>query len=127
MFRHVGLCLVFTMLLFAAVPRVEGAMLGSEFIGLSPAERQVDIGKLQRFLESEVVGKRLQALGFTADEVAKRLDSLSDEDLSRFAQQVDQLRVAGDSGLGIIISLLVIAILVVLLLQLTGHRVVIVK
>jgi len=127
LFRQVGFYLVFSMLLFAVVPRVDGAMLGSEFIGLSPSERQVDIQKLQRFLESEVVSKRLLALGFTADEVAERLGSLSDEELSQFAQRVDQLRVAGDSGLGIIISLLVIAILVVLLLQLTGHRVVIVK
>jgi len=123
LFRHVGLFLVFSMLMFSSVPRVDAAMVGSELLG----KRQVDMRKLQRFLESEVVAKRLQALGFTADEVAARLDSLSDEDLSMFAQQADQLRVAGDSGLGMIISLLVIAVLVVLLLQLTGHRVVIVK
>ncbi len=127
LFRQVSLYLVFSMLLFAVVPRAEGAMLGSDFLGLSPSERQVDIQKLQRFLESEVVGKRLRALGFTAEEVSDRLGSLSDEDLNQFARRIDQLRVAGDSGLGIIISLLVIAILVVLLLQLTGRRIVIVK
>jgi hypothetical protein len=115
------------MLLLAVVPRVDGAMLGSGFLGLSPSERQVDVRKLQRFLESEVVSKRLLALGFTADEVADRLGSLSDKDLNQFAQRIDQLRVAGDGGLGIIVSLLVIAILVVLLLQLTGRRIIIVK
>ncbi len=127
LFRQVGFYLIFSMLLFAVVPRVDGAMLGSEFLGLSQSERQVDIQKLQRFLESEVVSKRLLALGFTTGEVADRLGFLSDEDLNQFAQRIDQLRVAGDGGLGIIISLLVIAILVVLLLQLTGRRVVIVK
>ncbi len=127
LFRQVGFYLIFSMLLFAVVPRVDGAMLGSGFLGLSPSERQVDVRKLQRFLESEVVSKRLLALGFTADEVADRLGSLSDEDLNEFSQRIDQLRVAGDGGLGIIVSLLVIAILVVLLLQLTGHRIIIVK
>ncbi len=121
LFRQVSFYLIFSMLLFAVVPRVDGAMLGSGFLGLSP------VRKLQRFLESEVVSKRLLALGFTADEVADRLGSLSDKDLNQFAQRIDQLRVAGDGGLGIIVSLLVIAILVVLLLQLTGRRIIIVK
>lgn len=127
LFRQVSFYLIFSMLLLAVVPRVDGAMLGSGFLGLSPSERQVDVRKLQRFLESEVVSKRLLALGFTADEVADRLGSLSDKDLNQFAQRIDQLRVAGDGGLGIIVSLLVIAILVVLLLQLTGRRIIIVK
>ena len=35
------------------------------------------------------------------------------------------MKVAGDDGLGIIIALLIIAILVVLLLQLTGHKVIV--
>ncbi len=125
--RGITFCLLFSMLLFSAVPRVEGGLVGSELLGMTQAERAADIQKLQRLLESEIVGKRLEALGFTAEEIKGKLHSLSDEDLHRFAVEADQLRVAGDSGLGIIVSLLVIAILVVLLLQLTGHRVVIVK
>ncbi len=127
LFRQICSVLVFTMSLLAVIPRVEAGMVGSELIGLSPSERQVNLEKLKRFLESEVVGKRLQALGFTAEEVSGRLESLTDEELHQFATRVDQLRVAGDGALGVVVVLLVIAILVVIFLQLTGHRIVVVE
>jgi len=54
-----------------------------------------------------------------------RLERLNDQQLHQLAQNIDNVKVAGDSGLGIVIGLLVIAILVVLLLQLTGHKVIV--
>jgi hypothetical protein len=47
--------------------------------------------------------------------------------MHNLALQIDEIKAGGDSGLGIVIALLVIAILVVLLIQLTGHKVVITK
>ena len=57
---------------------------------------------------------------------AIRFAQLSDQQLHKLALQVDELAVGGD-GLGRVIALLVIAILVVLLIQLTGRRVVVTK
>ncbi|MGB9714827.1 MAG: hypothetical protein ACPL1G_00215 [Thermodesulfovibrionales bacterium] len=47
--------------------------------------------------------------------------------IHNIALNIDKLRLGGDccNGLGVIIALLVIAILVVLLIQLTGHKVII--
>ena len=115
------------MAVLSIVPRVDASMVDSELITKALSQRQTDINKIQRFLESEIVQKRLKALGYSSEEISKRLNSLSDEELHQFASRVDQLRIAGDSGLSVIVTLLVIAILVVFLLQLTGHRVVVVE
>jgi hypothetical protein len=60
-------------------------------------------------------------------EVSARVAQMSDAQLHQTVAQLDSVQPGGDSGLGVIIGLLVIAILVVVLLQLTGHRVVITK
>jgi hypothetical protein len=72
----------------------------------------------------KMVKERMANLGLTQEEIQSRLSQLSDQQLHRTAQQLDSLKVGGD-GIGIVIGILVIAILVVLLIQLTGHRVII--
>jgi hypothetical protein len=39
--------------------------------------------------------------------------------------KMDDLKVGGDSGLGIVIAILVIVILVIIIVQLSGHRIVV--
>jgi ABC-type glycerol-3-phosphate transport system permease component len=53
------------------------------------------------------------------------MDQISDPQLHQLALNLDDLTVAGDEGLGIIVALLVIAILVVILVFLLQHRIVI--
>ena len=90
------------------------------------SERSTDLAKIQPMLESKVVRQRLADLGLNQEEVAARMSSLSDAELHQVASQIDMLNAGGD-GLGLIVVLLVIAILVVVLLQLTGHKVIITK
>jgi hypothetical protein len=71
-----------------------------------------------------MVKERLENLGFTKDEIQKRLSQLNDEQIHNLALNLDQLKVGGD-GLGVIVALLVIALLVVVLIYLTKHRVII--
>jgi hypothetical protein len=78
-------------------------------------------------LESRLVSQRLSDLGFSQGEISSRLNQLSDEQIHYFASHLESLQTGGDAGLGIIIALLVIAILVVVLLQLSGHKVIITK
>lgn len=123
--KGIALYLVLAMSVLSVVPRVDAAMVESGFMNLNQ-QRQEDLDRIQRFLESKIVSERLKALGYDQDEIKQKLSQLSNEELHQFASSVEQLRTAGD-GLGVVVTLLVIAILVVLLLQLTGHRVIVVE
>jgi len=123
-FRLIAWQLVLAMLVLGIAPGVEAGLVPSELI--NPASDRVqDMSSIQKTIESKMVRERLEKLGFTANEVKSRLERLSDQQLHQLALNLDDLQVAGDDGLGIIVVLLVIAILVVLLLQLTGHKVII--
>lgn len=83
-----------------------------------------DMEKLQKFLEMKIVSQRLKDLGYSEKEIMDRLKSLDEQTLHSLALKIDELKVAGDAGLAIVLALVIIA-LVVLIINLTGHRVVI--
>jgi len=115
------------MFLTGIVPRVEAGISPSEAIAAVGFDRGSDIQTIRKFIEMKMVRERLAKLGFTADEVQSRLGQLSDERIHQLAQRLDDLKVGADDGLGIIIALLVIAILIVILIQLTGRKIIITK
>ena len=86
-----------------------------------------ELQKIQTLLESKRVSQRLSDLGFTVNEIKERLAQLPNEQVHQIAQHLESLQTGGDSALGIIIAILVIAILVVILLQLTGHKIIVTK
>lgn len=111
--------------LLSAFPTPEGwAMFLSS--NDSASFRQDDLAKIQTVLESKIIRQRLSDLGLTQEEITSRLAQLSDPEIHQVASNIDSLYAGGD-GLSVIIALLVIAILVVILLQLTGHKVIITK
>jgi hypothetical protein len=122
--KQVAWYLVFAMFIIGIAPRVDAGFAPSEVISLAQVDRQADLGKIQKVLETKMIRDRLEQYGLTPDEINARLSQLSDQQMHEFALQLDNLKVGGD-GLGIVIALLVIAILVVILLYLTGHRVVV--
>jgi len=124
--RHISWYLIIAMFIIGITPKVEAGIAPSEIIVMSQADRAADLGKVQKVLEMKMVRERLEKLGFAQDEIQSKLSSLSDQQMHNLALQIDEIKVGGD-GLGIVIALLVIAILVVLLIQLTGHRVVVTK
>jgi len=111
------------MLVIGITPQVYAGFSPSGLFGLSPAERSEDLQKVRKFLEMKMVGERLRELGLSPGEVQSRLEQLNDPQIHQLALRVDELAVAGDSGLGIIIAILVIAILVVILVYLLQGRV----
>jgi len=117
--------LVGAMFVIGITPRVYAGFSPSEVMNLSSAERSADLKKVQKFLEMKMVRERLKELGLTREEIQSRMDQISDQQLHQLALKLDNLTVAGDDGLGIIIGLLVIAILVVILVLLLQHRIVI--
>ena len=123
--KSIAAYLVCAMCIIGIAPRADASFAPSGILPLARTDRTADLATLQKALEQRMVKERLANLGLTPDEVQARLGQLSDQQLHNVAQQLDSLKVGGDSGIGIIIGLLIIAILVVLLIQLTGHRVIV--
>jgi hypothetical protein len=119
--------LVTTMFIIGIAPRVEASFAPSQSMAFDKPDRNTDMQKIQAILETKVVKQRLQDFGFSEEEIKNRLSQLSDQQLHKLALNLDELKVGKDDALGVIIALLVIAILVVLLLKLTGHNIVITK
>jgi len=86
--------------------------------------READMSKIQRTLESTVIKQRLADFGLSSEEVRTRLNSLSDEQIHQFAGNLDSLQ-AGADGVDALIFLLLVAIIVVLILQLSGHKIIV--
>lgn len=120
--RHIAMVMVAIMGLLSFVPRVEAAFVPNA--GMMAEQRHADVGTVQKALENKMVAERLQALGYSTDEVNQRLAMLSDAELHDVAKKIDALNAGGD-GLGIVIAILVVVLLVVLILHFSDRRVVI--
>ena len=123
--RHVSWYLVIAMFIIGIAPRVDAGLAPSELIAMSQTDRAADLEKVRKVLEMKVVSERLGKFGFTQDEIKSKINNLSDQQMHKVALQIDDLKVGSDDALGIIIALLVIAIIVILILQLTHHRVIV--
>ncbi len=88
-------------------------------------QRQDELSRIQRTLETELVREKMAAYGLTPAEIGQKLEGLSDEQLHMLAQASDQVLAAGDDGLGIVIAILVIILLVILILKLSDKSIVI--
>lgn len=121
--RRIAIMLVVSMALISIVPQVEAAFISSDE-SFSYNMRQQDTATIKKVLEQKLVKQRLKVLGYSADEVKARLDKLSDNELHRFATQLDTLTAGGDA-LGVLLAILVIVAIIALILFITGKRVVI--
>lgn len=121
--RRIAIMLVVSMALISIVPQVEASFISSDE-SFSYNMRQQDTATIKKVLEQKLVKQRLKVLGYSADEVKARLDKLSDNELHRFATQLDVLSAGGDA-LGVLLVILVIVAIVALILFMTGKRVVI--
>jgi len=87
------------------------------------SDRAADIAKIQKTLETRELQQRLLDYGLTPDETAARIDKLSDEQLHRLAANLDSVQAGGDSVLGLVLGLAIIALLVVLIIYLLEGRI----
>jgi hypothetical protein len=117
--------LVAALFVIGITPRVYAGFAPSEGFVLTSGERASNLDKVQKFLEMKMVRERLKDLGFTPEEIQGKLNDLNDQQLHQVAMKMDDLKVGGDSGLGIVIAILVIVILVIIIIQLSGHRIVV--
>lgn len=120
--KQISWCLVFAMFVLGIAPRVEAGFAPSDVIALSSADRATDIDKIQKVLETKMLRERLEKLGYAQEEIQKRLNQLSDQQIHQLALKIDDLRVGGN-GFEVLVVLLLIGILVGVWLYATGHKV----
>lgn len=125
--KHITWYLVLAMFIIGIVPRVDAGFIPSEMIGIEQVDRTADMERIQSVLEMKAIGGRLAQIGLSQDEITERLSQLDDKQIHKLALQLDDLKVGQDGALGVLIGLLVIAILVVVIIQLTGHKIIITK
>jgi hypothetical protein len=115
--------LIGAMFVIGVTPKCFAGFSPSEVMALSQTERPQDLLKIQKFLETKMVRERLKDLGFIPEEVQMKLGNLSDQQIHQMALHLDEMKVAGD-GVGIFIAVFLIAVLVVLIIYATGHKIV---
>ncbi len=91
-----------------------------------PDDHARDRETLRTFLESKIVRQRLIDVGLTPEQVDTRLAAWSNDEIHQLAERVELLQ-AGSGGLETVAILLVITLLVVLILQATGYKVILTK
>jgi hypothetical protein len=92
--------------------------------GGADSMRKADTAVIQKTLESTVVKQRLMDYGLSPDKAMAGVNKLSDEQVHQFASRLDSLQ-AGADGVDALIFLLLVAIIVVMILELSGHRVIV--
>ena len=119
--KALSLYLVFAMVLIS-FPAQGWAM----FLPAGPGNsvQQTDRATVQKALESAVIRQRLMDLGLSPQEAMARINRLSNGQIHDFALRLNSLQAGGD-GVDALIFLLLVAILVVVALEVTGHRVIV--
>ena len=92
------------------------ALVGTESM-LDMSRSQAARETLKQFMAREDVRSAIIAQGIAPDEADARLDSLTDAEVIKLADQINQLPAGGDV-LGLAIAVLVIVILVLVILRL---------
>ncbi|MBI3015096.1 MAG: PA2779 family protein [Candidatus Tectomicrobia bacterium] len=95
----------------------------SQMVGGGQSSSSGDLAKLQSFLEEKKVRERLKDLGFSPEEISSRLARLSPQQLHEVAQRTENLRVGADAA-GALVAIVLILAIVILVLELTGHRII---
>lgn len=93
---------------FAEVPLAQATMIGTAEV-MQQQQHTLDRQQLLKMLDDQGVQKKLEAMGVPRDQVASRINSLTNAELAQFNQQLDQAPAGGI--IGIIVLFLVIFII----------------
>jgi len=117
--KPVSICLTcLILILFMPIHSVLAAMIGTETL-MDTARGQDARQYLHQFLARSDVQTKLVAYGINPIEAAVRIDSLSDEEIIRLADRIEQLP-AGGGAVEFLLILLLVGFIVFIILDLTG-------
>jgi hypothetical protein len=121
-FKFVSWYLVFALFVFGFTPEAFAALIPSENTGLTSIDRSMDFQKIQKVIESKMVKKRLEALGFSQEEIQIKLHRLDGNQMHLLAQNLDELKVGGD-GFEFIVVTLLLAIIGLIWLHINNKKI----
>ena len=109
LFRPVA-WLLSVLLTLTPVFSAHAGMIGTTTL-LESAQSQQTRASLQELLNREDARQQLLALGISPDQARERVASLSDSELARINQGIEQLNAGGDSVLGILLIIFIIFVI----------------
>jgi hypothetical protein len=119
-FRRVFICyltVAFSMLSFAS--SAPAVFIPSPYAGTGSSHREADLQKIQKLLESTLIGHKLSQFGLTGEEVEGRLQQLNDEQIHQLATQIHALEPGGNGA--IIVPIIIwVGIILLFVLEWTG-------
>lgn len=119
LFHKTALLLILLMSFHTIVAPVASAVMVETATLVSAQEVDASRARLAALLAREDVGAALQSHGVSAQEVLNRVNSLTDQEVMKLAQNIDALP-AGADGFGSLIGALVFIFLVLLFTDLLG-------
>ena len=123
--RQVTVLMLVAFGILSFAPRVDAAYVSNfDLLSSQAGERDADMDTIQNTLENKMVVERLEALGYTKEEISERLAMLSPEERHDLATRIDTLH-SGQGVWGIVIGVLVVVLIVLLILHFTDRRVVV--
>lgn len=88
----------------------QAAMVGTGEI-VSPLSSRAQENTLRQFLDQQDARQQLQAWGVSPSSLDARINSLSDSELARINQSIDNLHAGGTSVLGVLVLIFVIFVI----------------
>ncbi|MFA7381882.1 MAG: PA2779 family protein [Desulfurivibrionaceae bacterium] len=119
MIRPMSFFLVFSFLLLDFSVRAAKAEMIETNTVIAVQKEEASRGRVAAFLAREDVRQVMVRHGVDAVEAQKRVASLSDAELAKISQAMDQLPAGGD-GVGVVIGAVVLIFLVLLITDLVG-------
>lgn len=123
--RHIAFLMLVSFGVLSFVPKVDAAYVSNyDMLSDQVENKDADMDTIQKTLENKMVVERLQALGYSKEEISDRLAMLTPEERHDLATRIDSLH-SGQGAWGIVIGVLVVVLLVLLILHFTDKRVVV--
>lgn len=123
--RHITVLMLVTFGILSFAPKVDAAYVSNyDMLSTQADGKDADMDTIQGTLENKLVVERLEALGYSKEEISERLAMLSPEERHDLATRIDALH-SGQGVWGIVIGVLVVVIIVLLILHFTDRRVVV--
>ena len=120
MIKPVSFFLVFSFLLLDfSVQTAKAQMIDTNTV-IAAQQEEASRTRVTAFLGREDVQKVMEQHGVDAGEAQKRVASLSDAELAKISQAMDQLPAGGDGGIGTIIGAAVFIFVVLLITDIVG-------
>jgi len=119
-FQKTALLLIMLMSFQTIVAPLASAALVETATMVSAQEVDASRARLATLLAREDIGAALQGHGVTAGEALLRVNSLTDQEVMKLAQNIDSLPAAADFGVGGLVGALVFIFLVLLFTDLLG-------